>query len=281
MSVLNRIQAKYESMTAMHRKIADYAMKNYSGLVFMTLEDLAAAVGSSTTSVIRFTRILGFSGYSEFLQELRSESLQKDSIPSRLQKNRSRQINSSRLQENLEHTIKNLSITANKLSGGCLQEAALIIRDAQRVFVFGSCSMEGVAHYAASSLKMVHNNVYRLTGVGGIYAEEFLSVGEGDAVVLFVFPRYEFLLLKLLPLLKEKQAKIIIFTALVYDAIAELGDVFIPCHLAGLSSRDSLTPIMFAIDCLSSEISSLTEFSRLEKLAENMEAMVTKFYCGL
>ena len=100
-------------------------------------------------------------------------------------------------------------------------------------------------------------------------------------MVLFLFPRSEVLLIKLLPILWEKKVKVIIFTSLVYDTIEELGDVFIPCHLSGLSSRDSLTPIMFAIDCLAAELSTLTEYERLEYLAENMEEMVTKFYCGL
>lgn len=281
MSILNQMQENYESMTVIQRKIADYAMKNYAGLLFMTLEDIAAAVGSSPTSVIRFTRMLGFSGYSEFLQELRKESLQKASVPMRLHKNLSRQKGSSLLKDNLNNTIQNLNITANQLSGGCLINAAQLIRNANRVFVFGTCSMTSVAHYLVSSLKMTHDNVYQLNGVGCVYAEEFLSLQEGDTAILFLFPRYEFLLVKLLPLLREKQVKIIVFTAPVYDTIADMADVFIPCQLSGFSSRDSLTPIMFAIDCLTSEVSSITDYEKLERLAENMETMVTKFYCGL
>lgn len=281
MSVLHQIQASYESMTALQRKIADYAMKNYAGLVFMTLEEVAAAVGSSTTSVIRFTRTLGFEGYADFLQTLRSESMNKDSVPSRLHHAHAKQKKAPLLQEALEHTVENLTTTANHLASGAGPQAAQIIAEARRVFIYGTCSMASVAHYLTSCLRMLHDDVYQLGGVGGVYAEEFLSIGKGDAVVLFLFPRYEVLLLKLLPILREKQAKLIIFTSLVYDAIQDLGDVFFPCHLNGLCSRDSLTPIMFAIDYLTLEVAARTEYDKQERLAENMENMVTKFYCGL
>ena len=282
MSVLHQIQASYETMTALQRKIADYAMKNYAGLVFMTLEEVAAAVGSSTTSVIRFTRTLGFEGYADFLQTLRSESMNKDSVPSRLHHAHTQQQKKViLLQEALKHTIDNLTTTAGHLASGAGPQAAQMIVEARRVFIYGTCSMASVAHYMTSCLRMLHRDVYQLGGVGGVYAEEFLSIGKGDTVVLFLFPRYEFLLLKLLPVLREKGVKTFIFTSLVYDAIQDLGDVFIPCHLSGLFSRDSLTPIMFAIDYLTLEVAARTPYDQQERLAENMENMVTKFYCGL
>lgn len=282
MGVVNQIQANYESMTTIQRKIADYIVKNSSAVAFMTLEKLAAEVGSSTASIIRFSRFLNLGGYADFVQELRKELLQKDSVPQRLYKNRKRQQNSTLLQSNLNNTVNNIQLTSSHIDAlGCGPVAARLLTEAKRIFVYGTCSMTGVAQYMTASLRMNHNNVNQLMGVGGIFADEFLSLGEGDAIVIFLFPRYEFLLLKLLPILRKKQVKIIVFTTLIYDSISPLGDVFIPCSVAGLSIRDSLTSIMFAVDYIASEVSARTGYDIQERYAENMEEMVSTFYVGI
>lgn len=282
MAIVNQIQANYESMTAIQRKIADYIVKNSSAVAFMTLEKLAAEVGSSTASIIRFSRLLNLGGYADFVQELRKELLQKDSMPQRLYKNRKRQQNSALLQNNLNNTVNNIQLTSNHIDAlGCGPVAAKLLTEAKRIFVYGTCSMTGVAQYMTASLRMNHNNVSQLMGVGGIYADEFLSLEEGDAIIVFLFPRYEFLLLRLLPILRKKQVKIIVFTAPIYDSISSLGDVFIPCSVSGLSIRDSLTSIMFAVDYIASEVSSRTGYDIQERYAENMEEMVSTFYVGI
>lgn len=282
MSIISQIQAKYDSFTGIQRRISDYILRNSSALIFMTLENLAAEIGSSTTSIIRFARVLGFSGYSEFIQTLRKEMLEKDTVPQRLQKNKLKHAQSALLQSHIENTMRNVYATAACMaSSNCGHKAAQMLSGARRIFVFGTCSMESVAKYLVSTLHMIHENVVQLSGVGGIYADEFLSLGEGDVFVTFLFPRYEFLLLKLLPVLRSRNVRIIVFTSAAYDSIQEKADLFIPCQLTGLSVRDSLTPVMFAIDYISAETAAITDYSLQEQLAEKMETMVTKFYMGI
>ena len=280
MSVLNTIQSQYTNFTDTHRKVADYISSNYSQMVFKTADEIADAVGTSTTTIIRFTRALGFKGYSDFLQAIRSEATQKVSMPERL-KDRN-QKKTPRLEEALQLAVDNIYSTAAMLSkNSCGQTVPNLLIKAKRVMVYGTCSMAGVAQYLTRSLRMVRENVYQLSGIGGIYADEFLDLQEGDVLVTFLFPRYEFLLLKLLPMLKERGVKIVIFTSSVFDSIEELGDAFVPCCVNSVTTRDSLTSIMFAIDYLTREAEDLVNYENMEKTAETMEQMVVKFYCGL
>lgn len=281
MNILNHIQMNYNEMTPVQRKISDLIIKNYDALIFMTLEEMAEMVNVSTTSVIRFTRMLGFEGYSGFQQALREETMNKESMPERLRRGKKKGGGNSRLKEHLENTVENLNITAEHLENADVLKSAEMIAKAKRVFIYGTCSMECAAHYLRSTLCMLHSSVYQLRGTGGIYAEDFMSLKEGDVCVLFIFPRYEFLLLKLLPVLKERKVKTIIFTSLAYDTIADCGDAFIPCRLKGVSIRDSLTPILFAVDYLADEVAGIIDYKKKEELAESMEELVVKFYCGL
>ncbi len=280
MSVLNTIQSQYANYTETHRKVADYISSNYSQMVFMTADDLAEAIGTSTTTIIRFARFLGFKGYSDFLQTIRSEATQKLSMPERL-KDRNHN-DTPRLEEAMELAVENIYSTATLLSKNmCGETVPDLLIKAKRVMVYGTCSMTGVAQYLTGSLRMLRDNVYQLSGVGGIYADEFLDLKKGDVLVTFLFPRYEFLLLKLLPILKERGVKIIIFTSTVFDSIKELGDAFVPCSVNSVTTRDSLMSIMFAIDYITRETEDLVKYGNMEKTAETMEQMVVKFYCGL
>ena len=60
-----KISAAYSGLTYSQRKVANYVQEKYEDVAFETLEKLAAKAGVSTTTVIRFSRALGYSGYSE------------------------------------------------------------------------------------------------------------------------------------------------------------------------------------------------------------------------
>lgn len=52
--------------TKKERLIADYVLSHFRDICFMTSTELAEAVELSHSSVMRFTKDLGFSGYTEF-----------------------------------------------------------------------------------------------------------------------------------------------------------------------------------------------------------------------
>ncbi|MFP4588147.1 MAG: MurR/RpiR family transcriptional regulator [Desulfohalobiaceae bacterium] len=66
-----RLQKLSPKLTAKGRILNSYIQENPGQVVFMTIKDLARATGMSEATVFRFVRSLGYSGYNEFLQELR------------------------------------------------------------------------------------------------------------------------------------------------------------------------------------------------------------------
>ena len=57
---------KNAKLTKKERLIADYVLNNFRDLCFMTSTELANTLSVSHSSVMRFTKDLGFSGYTEF-----------------------------------------------------------------------------------------------------------------------------------------------------------------------------------------------------------------------
>ena len=68
MNVVEQIRLELESMTKSERQVASYYLGHLNDFTFHTLDQVAASAGTSTTSVIRFCRRLGYSGYKA-LQE--------------------------------------------------------------------------------------------------------------------------------------------------------------------------------------------------------------------
>lgn len=51
---------------------------------FSTLENLSEKINVSTTTIIRFSRVLGYKGFSEMQRDIQEELKQKESLPGRL-----------------------------------------------------------------------------------------------------------------------------------------------------------------------------------------------------
>jgi DNA-binding MurR/RpiR family transcriptional regulator len=73
MDTLKIINDTLSKMTKTEYKIALFATSNINDFAFETLEEISKKIGTSTASVIRFCRRLGFEGYKEFQDKLREE----------------------------------------------------------------------------------------------------------------------------------------------------------------------------------------------------------------
>ncbi|MCB0044803.1 MAG: MurR/RpiR family transcriptional regulator [Caldilineaceae bacterium] len=68
-----RIRDHYSQLSRSYLKIADYIMTNYFDVSFMTAAQLAETVGVDTTTIVRFSQRLGFSGYPDLLTNIRDQ----------------------------------------------------------------------------------------------------------------------------------------------------------------------------------------------------------------
>lgn len=81
-----QIRNAYEHLTNIQRTIADYFLEHLDTIPFKRLEELADLIGVSTTSVIRFTRSIGYQGYGDMQQELQQSILGKSQLTGTAQK---------------------------------------------------------------------------------------------------------------------------------------------------------------------------------------------------
>ncbi|MET4620934.1 DNA-binding MurR/RpiR family transcriptional regulator [Arthrobacter sp. 2762] len=140
-TVLVRIRAILPALRPSERAIAEVVLAEPSKVATMSIGDLAEQCGTSTTSVVRFYKKVGYTGYSEFRLDLAREATREsvvNNVPADVYEDIDK---SDSLQDVVSKIAFNESMsiadTAQLLDVGKLDEAVAAISAARRTEVFG------------------------------------------------------------------------------------------------------------------------------------------------
>lgn len=263
--LMKLIYKNYEKYTNSERVIADYILDNFNYILYDTLNILAQKIGVSTTSIIRFAKNLGFNGYSDLQDSIRSYSMTDD--PFNMSKNfvDIEDNNVSELFESsLNKDIENLKNTLNSISKDDLESATQMLAKARKVYIIGMNDSFTLAYYMALRLGQVRENVYLLQSVGGMYPIEITSSNEEDLIVAYLFPRYSLNTINIIKKVKSNNGKVLIITSNSTSRIKDLGDLILPTFVHGVGIKESL----IAPVSLSSYLASAVALVNPEKSKE-------------
>ncbi len=78
-SCIYTIKKMYESLSKTEKKIADFVLADPAKVVTPSIEELSDTIGISESSMVRFARKLGYSGYQRFRIALARETIRPES----------------------------------------------------------------------------------------------------------------------------------------------------------------------------------------------------------
>ena len=278
----SKVNEKYNGMTHAQKTVANYVGEHPDDIAFCTLETLAAKINVSTTTVIRFARAMGYSGFSDMQDEVKREMQTKSTLPERLD-----DLISSRggedltLQSCFATDMDNLSQTLSGLDPQELKKAVDMISGANRIYILGMRSSFSLAHYLTSRLGEIKRNVSFVQSTGMIYPEEVVSAGEGDVCIAYVFPRYSKTALNILAWMRSYGVKVILFTSMNDLPIRSYGDLCFNCAINSTSCKNSLTAPMCLTNYLVAELANQNYDEAHEVLSRTEELLSTGFYLGI
>ena len=231
MKVLRIINDILPEMTKTEYKIALFAISNIGDFAFETLDVVSEKIGTSTTSIIRFCRRLGFDGYKEFQDSVRSELKPASTLPDKFYQAVNETDDDSLASRIAKRAIDNIKRSFDELSSEVLSKAVDLLLGAERIFTFGMKESYALAHYAYTRLITVRREVSILpVGYNG-EVEYLLSLRENDACIVFLFHRYTKESLRILKRLKELGVRVLLVSAAPLENIAEYADVLLPCYV--------------------------------------------------
>lgn len=276
-----QIRNAYEHLTNIQRTIADYFLEHLDTIPFKRLEELADLIGVSTTSVIRFTRSIGYQGYGDMQQELQQSILGKASLPERLKSSIQAEGDNHLLLRTFQTNVDNIQETLSVLSETVLSEAVSSIVQARNVYIIGIRGNFSVAHYLGYRLGQIKPGVHLVDGISMAYPEQVIGIQPEDICIAFLTPRYSKMTANLVSWIKRKGIKVILFTKAGNKEIHPYGDIILPCQTTGVSYKSSLTALFCVCNYLLAAVALQDHDHAMDTLANTEELLGQGFFLGI
>ena len=256
-------------MTRSERQVASYYLAHANDFAFCTLDGIAAKIDTSTTSVLRFCRRIGFGGYKDFQQSVQQQISIQPRLPDKFQ--RSITDSSDMLLRKIGRDIQCIQDTFRSLDSQKVSRTVEAIGKAKRVFTYGARESYSLAHYAYTRLLSVRPDVSILDISSGLI-ESVLGLGKEDVCIIFLFHRYTRQTVKLLELLSRQEVPVILITDPPSDEVDKLAQVVLPCYVdCGGIKNTAVAPVVL-MDCFCDGLAASLGEASLEYM-KNTEAL--------
>lgn len=185
-------------MTKTQKIIAEYILDNASDACFMTSTEIALKLGVSESSVIRFSRTIGFSGFIDFQKALRKDYQDKVlSISSSITTPSQRIAKQAKLDTSAEYINRHFKNAAHNLEEIFIQnpiqnfeKAADIIVSCKHKYIAATRGNICLADYFILYLKQMVPHVTMTTTTTMSPIDHMCNISHTDRLILFSFPRY-------------------------------------------------------------------------------------------
>ena len=278
MNVVETIKQCYDKMTKSERQVASWLLGHSQDFAFYTLDKISGELGTSTTTVIRFCRRLGYEGFKDFQDALRRDlkSRQPD-LTDKFQ--RTLDTSDELLSQTIQQNIRCIQQTFCQIPFEDLSQAVQRIGSARRVYTFGMKESYALSHYAYTRFLTVRSDVYMLAADSG-EIETLLSLTREDVCIVYLFHRYTKQTLQLLPLLKNQGVQVILVTSQPYDQLAEYATVLLPCRVDANGIKNSAVAPICLADYLCNAVAVYNGEKTLSYMQKSEELFKTQSILG-
>jgi DNA-binding MurR/RpiR family transcriptional regulator len=265
--------------------IADFLLRNPVRATAWGIEELAANTQTSTATLSRFARTLGFSGFSA-LRNGMAEALQAalqpvfqpvDKLRNALQRNADKGNRTNPIiAESLEASLNNLQGAAAGLNPALLVSTAHKILAAETVYTLGFGNSAHLSAMLALDLQPFCRQAINVVEFGGteVAAGKLMNIGPKDLLISISFPRYASDAVMLTRYARDRCAHVIALTDSMASPLTTWAhDVLIaPAAHPVLSS--SYTAALLVIEALvtSLMVSGENQVDQAEKLTDAISA---------
>jgi len=249
--LISNIQSQYPRLSKGQKLIAQYILKNYDKVAFMTACKLGETVGVSESTVVRFANALGYSGYPKLQEALQELIKNKLTTVQRLDMAHNEYSDDSTiLNKVLKSDIHNIKDTLDAIDENAFKDAANKILKARKIYILGMRSSFTIAQYLGFYLNIILDNVHIVRMDMGDAFEQVVKVNEDDVLITISFPRYSKKSYQVAKYAKNKGAHIISITDSMFAPVASLSDNILLVKSNMASFVDSLVPALSVVNAL-------------------------------
>ena len=274
--LISHIQSQYTRFSKGQKLIAQYILKNYDKVAFMTACKLGEAVGVSESTVVRFANALGYSGYPKLQDALQEVIKNKLTTVQRVDMVKEFNDDSAILKKIVKSDMDNIKDTLEEIDEKAFEEAANRILKAKRIYIVGMRSSFTIAQYLGFYLGIILDSVHVIRTDMGDAFEQVVKINEDDVLIAISFPRYSKKSYQIVSYAKEKGAHIVSLTDSPFAPVASFTDNLLLVKSNMVSFVDSLVPALSIANALIVSV-GMKEKEDIKKHFDDLEAIWEKY----
>lgn len=156
--LFSQIKTMYNAFSNAEKKVADYLLKNYQDVMYMSITDLADACSVGESSVFRFCKSIGLKGYQELKIRI-AHSVSHNSAPAQPVDISMDDSTKDLSQKLLSTTMQAIKDTYQMINEEDIQKAVDLFVRANRIYFYGVGSSLITAMDAKSKFMRITNKV--------------------------------------------------------------------------------------------------------------------------
>jgi len=203
--LIKRLRSNFKHLSKGQKQVAKLLFDDPSVITFSPAFEVGKMVNVSESTVIRLSQTLGYKGFAE-LQEIIRQSTPQGRILTQHQEVSNIQKGNSLFSDLMRGDLNNIQNLMDSLEESTIQEAAKMIGHAERIYIIGSMSTYGLAHFFSQWLNMLLGNAELLVPDSTEYYTQLSKVNGNSLVIPITFPRYMKSTVKTVDMVKKKGA---------------------------------------------------------------------------
>ncbi|WP_129841373.1 MurR/RpiR family transcriptional regulator [Streptomyces sp. RFCAC02] len=264
------LRERRDALTRSQRLLADRVLADPEGVAFMTVSELASAVGVNEATVVRFAAGLGLDGYPGLTRLCRERLREQAQL---LRRYRTLEQLGGEDGDLLERAAAldraNIARTFARIDPAVWDGAVRALAEAPRVHVMGLRKCHAPAYLLGYLLRMLREDVVTVTGGSGLLTDELRRVREGDCFVSLAIHRYAADTVRAAAWARDRGARCVALTDNASSPLAVSGEHVFYVDASGPSVLRSLTGFTALVQALAAGVAgALGQDARSSLLAE-------------
>lgn len=212
LDVLNRIRDEQPHFSAAQRQVADYVLKFFHQVPFLSISALAENIGVSNNSIIKFCNHLGFAKFTEF-KRIFSDHAHATFTSQHSSDNDAGVISDDFFSQEMEDDLQAISTTLNDPSNHeNLSKAVSMITKARRIFVCGGSRSFPMASTLSANLQWLRLPASAIYYEPDSFWMQLRTTMPDDLVIIITMPHYSDVAIDAIKRLQKKGTPTLLLT---------------------------------------------------------------------
>ena len=184
--------ANFDQFTPTQRALANYLLANLDEASFLTADEMAAKINTTSSTVVRFAKEIGYGGYPELQKDLRKLMMTKVNSIGPLEQAKQFKVPNEQdvIEFSLARDLANLNRLIEIKEHEAVRKFVDLFASSRRKYIVALRSLFSVGHFLFFQARKILPDVFFLSNFdGGIY-DVIRELTHEDLVIALSFPRY-------------------------------------------------------------------------------------------